>query len=476
MTTERFCVGACQHCGQHIEFPAHGAGATIACPQCAKETVLREGLAEDAAATQEITAAELQEALSGVAAAGRVSILYQVGLFLVAAFMLLLPVAYLAFAGFMGYCVYWYAVHAHGLVSDPHGGGRVMIIRVFLYVAPLIAGVAAVAFMFKPLLAPRGKSPKPMELNPAQHPRLYQFIAHICDMLHVSMPKRIDLHCELNASAGFRRGWLSFFGNDLVVQLGLPLVAGMNTRQLASVVAHELGHCTQAMAMRLYYVIARINGWFMRVIYERDEWDETLDDWSASSETWYVSLLLFCINGAVWLSRRVLWLLMAMGHAVCCFLSRQMEFHADACSMAVVGSEGVESALVRGQELAVLHGLAYESLGDIWKKYNQLPDNFPDFLDCLERKLPPAFHEQARTTLINETSGFFDTHPTAAKRIQKARQRAEAGVFLMEKPARALFRDFDATAKAATGRHYRQALGLPVTAPMLKPVREFIRA
>ena len=43
------------------------------------------------------------------------------------------------------------------------------------------------------------------------------------------MPRRIYLDCELNAGAGLRRGWLSFLGNDLVMYLGLPLVAGLNT-------------------------------------------------------------------------------------------------------------------------------------------------------------------------------------------------------------------------------------------------------
>src|SRR5215831_19093898 len=30
----------CQKCGGHIEFPSNGAGVTINCPHCGKETVL----------------------------------------------------------------------------------------------------------------------------------------------------------------------------------------------------------------------------------------------------------------------------------------------------------------------------------------------------------------------------------------------------------------------------------------------------
>ncbi len=30
----------CQHCGQHLEYPAHGEGMTIACPTCQQDTTL----------------------------------------------------------------------------------------------------------------------------------------------------------------------------------------------------------------------------------------------------------------------------------------------------------------------------------------------------------------------------------------------------------------------------------------------------
>ncbi len=320
------------------------------------------------------------------------------------------------------------------------------------------------------------KRAKPVELNPAQHPRLYQFIAHLCDLLRVRVPGRIYLDCDLNASAGLRRGALSFFGNNLVLTVGLPLVAGLNTRQFAAVIAHELGHCTQALAMRLGYVIDGVNRWFSRVVYERDTWDEALAEWSDSVEDWRLSLIVACIHLAVWLSRKVLALLMLAGHAASCFLSRQMEYHADACAMVVAGSAGLESLLLRLREQAVLEHLACDALRHLWNKRHLSPDNVPDFLDQLERRAPADFHDQARQTLLNETAGWFATHPTAAQRIRKARQREEPGIFSLEEPARALFTDFTATARVVTGRHYCQNLRLAVTQPMLRPVSDFFDA
>jgi len=447
----------------------------VACPGCGIETLLQTEAPADSEPSQAITAAELQAAFAGPVARRRIGIFYQVGLLLVAVFMVLLPVVYFAFAALAGYGVYWYAVHGWVIFTSFAGGLYVMVLKMILYIGPLLGGTTAVFFMFKPILARSPKGATSLELNPAQHPRLYQFIAHVSDLLQVGMPKRIYLDGELDASAGLRRGGLSFLSKDLVLNLGLPLVAGLNTRHFAALVAHELGHCTQWLALRLGYIIRRVNAWFARVVYERDTWDEALGEWSNSVEDWRLSLVVVCVNLAVWLSRRVLFLLMVAGHAISCFLSRQMEYHADACSIAVAGSEAVESLLLRLREQSLVEGTAYGALRQIWQKGHKLPDNLPDFLDKLEKGLPSNFYENARLTLLNETAGLWATHPTAAQRIQRARRRGEPGVFRMEKPARALFGDFGATARAVSARHYRQNLKLAVTDAMLKPVSDFFQ-
>ena len=92
-------------------------------------------------------------------------------------------------------------------------------------VTPLVAGVVVVFFLFKPLFARQPKQAQPLALNPASEPLLYAFIEKICDTVGAPSPKRIDLDCQLNAAAAFRRGWLSLFGNDLVLVIGLPLAA-----------------------------------------------------------------------------------------------------------------------------------------------------------------------------------------------------------------------------------------------------------
>src|SRR5207237_6787769 len=128
---------------------------------------------------------------------------------------------------------------------------------------------------------------------------------------------------DLNASAQLRRGVWN--GKDLVLTLGLPLVAALNTRELAGIIAHEFGHFTQGLGMRLSYVIRGINFWFARVVFDRDEFDDALETATAEANDGTTMLLVFVTQIGVGFSRMILMGLMYAGHAVSCFLMRQME-------------------------------------------------------------------------------------------------------------------------------------------------------
>src|SRR5262249_31584198 len=149
------------------------------------------------------------------------------------------------------------------------------------------------------------------------------------------------------------------------------------------------------------------------------------------------------------------------------------EYHADACAIAIAGSEGLESMLIRLREQEVIERLAYGALNQIWQKRHQMPDSVPDFLVEIEKRCQEGFHEQARQTLINETPGWLSTHPTACQRIREARRRSEPGLFLLEKSARALFNDFSSVAAFVSARHYYENLHLAVTPAMIRPAHAF---
>ena len=189
-----------------------------------------------------------------------VSALYRLGLCLVAFAMLLLPLVYLGLIG--GVCYFLY-IHATGSVTLRYTlGARTAL---FLYVAPLMVGSLLVLFMIKPLFVRRAWWFRPSRIGRQDEPLLYAFVERLCKRVGAPMPEEIHLDTDVNASAGFRRGILSIFGNDLVLTIGLPLAGGINLTQFAGVLAHEFGHFAQATGMRLTYIIRSINHWFERL-------------------------------------------------------------------------------------------------------------------------------------------------------------------------------------------------------------------
>jgi Zn-dependent protease with chaperone function len=390
----------------------------------------------------------------------RVSLFYRLGLLLVALAMVLLPVLYLAVIAGLGWAVYLHAVH-DVVIFEGGGGGRVMLAKLALYLAPIVAGVVAVLFMLKPLLARPPKPPETLKLEREGQPLLFDFVEHLTRAVGAPMPREIRVDCEVNASAGFRRGFASFFGSDLALTIGLPLVSGFTLRQLAGVLAHEFGHFAQGGAMRLTYLIRSINAWFARVVYERDQWDERLDQLARESEHWAAMLILALTRGTIWVSRRVLWLLMNLGHVISCFMLRQMEYDADRYEARIAGSDAFETTAERLIELAVGNQSAMQQLQQAWTD-GHLGDDLPALVSKRTGSIPPETLQKIRSSSMEEKTSLFATHPADRDRVASARGENAPGIFRFEGPATALFSDFAELSRRATLHYYQRCLGLEV--------------
>jgi Zn-dependent protease with chaperone function len=468
MDEQLFAKCSCSSCGNHIQFPIEGAGAMIACPHCNQHTQLT--LDAPVPPFDRPMAAEIIAAFGPPVPATRTSFFYTLGMLLVTVTMIVLPMIYLALVLLAAWGVYLYATHFSFLLTSMSGGARVYLIKLVIYLGPLFVGAVVLFFMVKPLFARRGVRSQPLALNPGVEATLYAFIARICDTVGAPMPRRIDLDCQLNASAGFRRGLWSLFGNDLVLTIGVPMVAGLNLREFAGVVAHEFGHFTQGFGMRLSYIVRSINAWFARVVYERDAWDVTLEEWGMETEDWRVMLVVNFARLGIWFSRMILMMLMFVGHGVSCFLLRQMEYDADSYEIKLAGSDAFESTARRMAVLNEAQTKAYKEMRSVWNLSRKLPDNFPAYLCKQDATIPPRVREHIQDTLGLSRTGIFHTHPSDGDRIRRARQAAEPGVFHLEAPATILFSNFEVLSKQITHIHYADELRIPFEPSALRPV------
>jgi Zn-dependent protease with chaperone function len=292
-------------------------------------------------------------------------------------------------------------------------------------------------------------------------------VTRVAQAVGAPEPKRIDVDCQANASAGYGSVLGVLFGGDLVLTVGLPLVAGLSTHQLAGVIAHELGHFTQGTGMRLSYVVRSVNAWFARIVYERDDWDESLVRGCEQGDRLAVSLYLalFC----VWLTRRVLWLLMVIGHALSCFMLRQMEYDADRYETRLAGTEAFAETTRKLLLLQLATNGAYGLAANSWDKTGRLPDDLSTLIVTIAGSIPPAEFRKIEKGLEERKTGFFDTHPADGERLASARRENAPGVFHLDGPATQLFKDFPKTSRAVTLDFYRMVIGKRVKRDALVP-------
>ncbi len=404
----------------------------------------------------------------------KISFLYRTSLVAVSFAMVLLPLLYLALVAAFACGVCWYAIHFSGLLEWPEiGGPRVMMFRLFLYAGPIFAGIVLTFFLVKPIFAPKQEPEEPFSLNHSDAPKLFVMIGWLCRTLGAPIPSRIDVSLDVNAAAGFRTGWRSLLGNDIVLVIGLPLVAGMSVSELAAVIAHEYGHFSQGAAMRASYVIRRINAWFFRVVYVRDRWDWMLYAMSeAGDESMWVRLIMYLARLGVWFSRSILWVLMMAGHALSCVLERQMEFDADQYAMKVSGTATFIGVTRRLQQLSLGATMAEEQMVAKWKSEKKLHDHIPDLIASRAREAPAELQDRYFSQATKRKTRLFDTHPSDAERIRRATEAGEPGVFHATAPAGSLFADFSGFCRRMTALHYEQLMGSEFSPGMLVSTEE----
>jgi predicted Zn finger-like uncharacterized protein len=433
----------------------------------------KEVLEAAAPTRRTMTPKQVLAAFEGEIEPVRPTILYRLWVAIVAGVMVLLPVLYVAIIGLVTAGLVYHAVHNVTIFQAVGHRANALKAAALIYISPLLAGAVVIALMLKPLFARPARGPRQRTLDPGAEPLLYAFVDGVCAAVGAPRPARIAVDCRVNASAHREGGILGILGGELVLTIGLPFVAGVTLKQFAGVLAHEFGHFAQGAGMRLYALIMRINLWFARVVYQRDEWDETIASWS-SGEQGALMILGAIVRLAVWLTRRILWVLMQVGHVVSGFLSRQMEYDADRYEARMVGGAVFAETMWRFRVMSVAENGAFADLQSSWQQ-RRLPDNFPKLVTANIPQIPEPLIAAFRQSMETTRTGLFDTHPADKDRIARALREAPGpGIFHVEGPATNVFRNFDALAKTSSLDMYKSALGPGITQDQLYEVSELV--
>jgi Zn-dependent protease with chaperone function len=403
-----------------------------------------------------------------------VSFSYRIVMFLVGCVMLLLPLAYLILIFLMGHTIYW---HIKYLNSVPAAGSRGEVSGIAV-LGSLVLLPIVLLFLLKPLFYRDPKdTAKPQRLKEAAEPFLFEYVAAICDAVGSPAPKSIRVDCQVNASASLRRGFGSLFSDDLTLTIGLPLVAGMTTRELTGILAHEFGHFAQTAGMRASFLTSNINYWFWRAVYKRDRLDDMM---IGACEAWDIRIIAFVYVArmGVWMTRLILFALAWVGSAISCLLLRQMEFDADRYEARMVGSNAFSKSTMRIQQLGFANYMAMEDLRRFHEE-SRLADNLPKLIVSNIPHITPEIRKALREEQRSQKTGLFDTHPADNERIKNARMERTKGIWTMPEefqdcPASMLFDEFDRLCRISTQEYYEACLGEDFDKKRVMPTEKLV--
>ncbi len=171
----------------------------------------------------------------------------------------------------------------------------------------------------------------------------------------------------------------------------------------------------------------------------------------------------------VWLTRKILWVFMWLGHGISCFMLRQMEYDADYYETQVAGSDAF---LKTCQALPVIGAGWQRAVSRQQESYaaRRLVDDLATFTALETRRVSPETKAEIVKAVKGAKTGWFDTHPTDFDRMRIAHHAKAPGVLSGEDGATALFAGFPALARQVTAEYYRHECEIDLAKVQLLPL------
>lgn len=260
---------------------------------------------------------------------------YQLKSFLAILAIVLFFALYAAMVTALGYLLYYAVIYDMGHINK-----FTIILKV-----GAIAG-AAMLFVFTLKFIFKLKNHKPVnriKLVKEKNKLLWSFIDQICKETGAPKPKAIYMDPDVNAYVSYSNMWLSLFlpiRKELTI--GMGLTDCLNLSEFKAVISHEFGHFAQR-SMKIGSYIISANTIIHDMIFERDKWDDALDQWRASDIR--LSAAAWVITPMIWVIRQILNLFYQFLNLMYSSLSREMEFNADKVAVKTSGSDAIISAL-----------------------------------------------------------------------------------------------------------------------------------
>lgn len=184
---------------------------------------------------------------------------------------------------------------------------------------------------------------KKIEVFEKDYPQLFKLIYEVADSVNTHRPRRVFLLPDVNASVFHEQSFFSLlFPSRQNLNIGLGLVSITNISELKGILGHEFGHFSQNIT-RVSGFIYRVNKLIIELLYTDDDWENTLR--KASEIHGLLSIFAYLTLGTARVIKFVFRKIYELVNLPYMSLSRDLEFHADAVALSLVGGEPMKNSL-----------------------------------------------------------------------------------------------------------------------------------
>ncbi|MEH0636035.1 M48 family metallopeptidase [Streptomyces bottropensis] len=298
-----------------------------------------------------------------------------------------------------------------------------------LYVVSVLLAIPLVRGLFM-LRTPKGEDPPGLPVTEADEPALWRTVRELAAAVGTRAPSRIVLTADVNAAVSEDARLLGLLPGPRHLYLGIPLTQGLTEAQLRAVLAHELGHYSNADT-RLTAITARGRAQVLRTIGHFEERaDRTAGrerarlekknakaaakgkktkeiDTTGAGITYRVMARLYAGYGKLYIRATLTG-------------SRRQEYAADAAAARIAGRDATASALREIPALDAAFGFYMNSYATLGAEARLLPPR-GEFFGGYGRMLSARQLELIglRTELPTEPTSPYDSHPPIADRVER---------------------------------------------------------
>lgn len=376
-----------------------------------------------------------------------ISLAQQLRLNLTAAVMLVLPLMYLGAIALIGRALLAQLGSGMTLFAEYNP-----LLAIPMFVLPLLALLGLGLLWLEPIWPSKSADDNSVDLDPTTQAETYAWCGRLCRTLDVPEPTSLRLSLAPASRAELTNGVTSLVHQTLELRLSASQVAGLDARELACIVGHELARFADWRIMKLAYLIDAIHRRFARGLDRESGVSLRLarlarhDDERLARAGRYGQAL---VDG---LRLPLVGLLRLSG-----FLSRpvlhELCFRADRSAAQLFGPEQYANALVHAAWLQEADQLADTKNWQAWAEGRLVDDRVLLTL----RFARQAGEDRAtfRDELCGEEASRWARLPTVGQRLEAlSLLPAGAGVLSNDPGPQPQLRDFPRLSRELTETHY----------------------